>query len=487
MKGTFISSDYVIDANNDAKLLEINTDTIVYDSFTSSMDFSGLHGVINDNSITEFHIVYKEGLHEDLTKQISESIAANCSGVTTYGETEVDRDSIYPTIPTDSSDKFILRLAYNENAILDSTYAKEEYNLYSLFHANSNSSSVPEFYYSSSDNGVVDSLTGTFNSETYLPDYIVRDGGSAGQDTFKMVKINATESSSVDIKSNLINEYKSEDVVIQKFEIHSSSVAAGKATGIREYGLIYGSNLDYIAFVSGGYDSNFNFPSTSFVESDGSWNSEIPKKHFYEFTNKPIKRFLSDGLLGEEEVKLEDGSWERIDSVATGSILKSFHWHGLPDTDNIDLVDAWSQEGKYIPTASYHSTASVTYKHTLTPKNTEGARYKTSGSSDWIYLGGRARLLSYESSSNTTRFIPLDEFNMSDHYIQNIPSGSIGPNTSDLIPITDKEFVIFDDTPTFWELDVEPDDAFFLKNGASDTKIVSAFIHNIFFNKTSLI
>lgn len=487
MKGTFISSDYVINANNDAKLLEINTDTIVYDSFTSSMDFSGLHGVINDNSITEFHIVYKEGLHEELTKQISESVAANCSGITSYGETEVDRDSIYPTIPTDSSDKFILRLAYNENAILDSTYAKDEHNLYTLFHTNSNAAAVPEFYYSSSDTGVVDSLTGTFNSEVFLPDVIVRDGGSAGQDTFKILKVNAVDSSSADRKTNLISEHKAEGSVIQKFEIHSSSISESRATGLREYGIIYGSDLDYLPLVSGGYDSVFTLPTSSFYESDGQWTSVVPSKHFYEITNKPIKRFLSDGLLGEEEVRLEDGTWERIDTVSSGSVLKSFHWHGLPDTDNIDLVDAWSQDGKYIPTASYHSTASITYKHTLSPKNTEGARYKVSGSNDWIYLGGRARLLSYESSSNTTRFIPLDEFNMSDHYIQNIPSGSIGPNTSDLIPMTDKEYVIFHQKPTYWELDVEPDDAFFLKNGASDTKIVSAFIHNIFYNKTSLI
>ena len=54
MKGTLISSDYIIDKDNNTRLVEINTDTVIYDSFTSSIDLEALHSAINDNSITEF-------------------------------------------------------------------------------------------------------------------------------------------------------------------------------------------------------------------------------------------------------------------------------------------------------------------------------------------------------------------------------------------------------------------------------------------------
>ena len=150
MKGVLFSADFAVDNNNDPRLIELNTDTVMYAAFTSSLSLNNLTDVINANSdINEFHIIYKEALHGPLVQLVSSSVAANCSGITTYGTTKVDLNSVYPTSPTDSSNKFILRMAYDENAVFDSTYAKSNVNMLKLMYENNATSSIGEYYHSS--------------------------------------------------------------------------------------------------------------------------------------------------------------------------------------------------------------------------------------------------------------------------------------------------------------------------------------------------
>ena len=109
MKGVLFSADFAIDENDDPRLLELNTDTVIYASFTSSINWSNLTDVINSNSeIKEFHLIYKKRIHEREVPLISQSVASNCPNVETYGTTEIGYDDPFPTSPEDSGSKFIL-------------------------------------------------------------------------------------------------------------------------------------------------------------------------------------------------------------------------------------------------------------------------------------------------------------------------------------------------------------------------------------------
>lgn len=489
MKGTLISSDYVKDSDGSLKLIEINTDTQVYNSFTSSLDFSDIHSAVNDNSITEFHVVWKEGIHRSLVNQISESISANCSGVTTFGDTKVAKEAIYPVIPTDSSDKFILRLAYDENAILDSTYAKKNAELYWLFYSASQSDVIPQYYHSSSAHGVIDTLSsslGTNSQYDYIPDTILRDDDV--QNTFLFHK-DVAGSGSAYFKSSMLGQLpEDKNNILQHYCFHSSSLATGKVSSYREYGVIYDTDLKYTKLSSGKVKALFDFPTGSIDKQEADQSIRgISGKHFYEYTTKIFKKYMSDGILKDEEILLTgsndpNDNWEYLASASTDQWVDSFHWDGLPDTDDISVVDDWFQTGSAIPTDSYHSSASIEGVRSNFAPNHEGTRFKVSGSDDWTYVGGKTRVLVYDSGSNMTNFLPLDDIKGNNGtYIHDI-SAFPGDNNK-LLEVTEVENFISETRLEYKELDVEPDDVFFIRSGDQNTRFVSALIHNIFMNK----
>ena len=62
-------------------------------------------------------------------------------------------------------------MAYDENAVFDSTYCKDRINVLKLFNENTASLSVPEMYFSSSD-GVINTLTSSINHNVQYPDIV---------------------------------------------------------------------------------------------------------------------------------------------------------------------------------------------------------------------------------------------------------------------------------------------------------------------------
>ena len=493
MKGTLISSDYVKDFDGSLKLIELNTDTQVYNSFTGSLDFSDIHSAVNDNSITEFHVVWKEGIHKNLVDIISESISDNCSGVTTFGTTKVSKEALYPVIPTDAADKFILRLAYDENAILDSTYTKKNAELYWLFNSASQDTVVPNFYLSSSTRGVLDTLSTGSDSNIlansaydYIPDLILRDDDL--QNSFSFIK-DVAGSGSAFLKNSFIGQLdEDKSNIVQRYCFHSESINTGKVFSYREYGIIYDTDLKYTRLSSGKVKALFPFPTSSISKTDQDDPFvALSQKHFYEYTTKIFKKYMSDGILRDEEILLTgsndpNDNWEYIGSSSTGQWVDSFHWDGLPDTDDISVVDDWFQTGSAIPSDSYHSSASIEGKRSNFAPNHEGTRFKVSGSDDWTYIGGKTRVLVYDSGSNQTNFVPLDDIKGNTGiYVHDIAAF---PGENDkLFEITEVENFISDVKLEYIELDVEPDDVFFIRSGDQNTRFVSALIHNIFLNK----
>ena len=136
MKGTLFSADFVKDGNGDSKLLEINTDTACIAGLAPNIDFTDFYSVLSSNSITDLQVVYKE-FQEPIIGRLE---AQKPEGVTITKHKEI-HSSIYPAAITDQADRFILRMAYDENALLDAIYAKNDHNIHSLFHTSAESAS----------------------------------------------------------------------------------------------------------------------------------------------------------------------------------------------------------------------------------------------------------------------------------------------------------------------------------------------------------
>ena len=173
MKGTFFSADFIKDSSNSLRLLEMNTDTSVIAEQIPNADWAELISTISDNSITKLAVIYKTVIHENLVNNLLTTIGTALPDLTIEQYAE-DQATIYPTSIDDADDIYILRFAYDESALFDSSYCKNRLNSYKLFVTSSDSGSdfVSQYYYSSSLEGTINTLTYEVNP-TNIPDVSV--------------------------------------------------------------------------------------------------------------------------------------------------------------------------------------------------------------------------------------------------------------------------------------------------------------------------
>lgn len=264
MKGTLFSADFIKDADANLRLLELNTDSgFISNTLSSRFDFADFISILQSNNITELVLVYKE-FQKEFIEVLKTTIGTDATFITTVTEQVEDKNTIYPSAVTDSSEKFILRLAYDENALLDSTYCKDRSNLQKLFYDNSATGSIPEFYYSGSEYEV-NTLSSAVNDHNTLPDFVSKPK-SETHSALKFYNIGGSESSSADRITRLVShpdiDYGAN--TIEKFHYNLNEISNNnKMSGYRVVGIVYGNNLDYVTLGEWRVESFFEIPTVS--------------------------------------------------------------------------------------------------------------------------------------------------------------------------------------------------------------------------------
>ena len=388
MKGTLFSADFVKDGNGDSKLIEINTDTACIPGLASNIDFTDLYSVLATNSITDLQVVYKE-FQEPILGRLK---AQKPSGVTITEHKEL-HSAIYPTAITDQADRFILRMTYDENALLDAIYAKNDANLHGLFHASS-----PE----SASLVVSAKITDSSSNINYIlngptePDFAVKPkvptksginfyklGGSTGSIEDRINEFTA----SIDSEANIITNYVSD--------------ATDTAKSVRAYQIVYGSDLD-ICWI-GAYTLDALFTHTlSLVYDDNKVINKLPNKHYYEFATNDISD--NEGIYYESKIKKEDGNYDVAEDAVVGTIYDSFYVSGSPMTDNSLVLDSWSFAGETLPEGS-NSTSSSLQSNTPVTMGDNSLRQITLSDGETVLLGGANRALVYNNVTNETSYL----------------------------------------------------------------------------------
>jgi hypothetical protein len=260
MKGTLFSADFIKDADANLRLLELNTDSgFITNTLSNRFDFAAFISILNSNSITELVVVYK-AMQTNFVDLLKTTIATDATFITTVTEQIEAVDAIYPEAVTDSSEKFILRLAYDENALLDSTYCKQRANVQKLFYDNSATGSIPEVYYSGSDY-VINTLTSDINDHESLPDFVIKPTGELHA-PLHFFNIGGFESSSADRTSTLISEMNTWGHMVEKYHYNEEEVTEdGKVSGYRVVGIVYGSDIEYVTLGEWRVKSFLDIPS----------------------------------------------------------------------------------------------------------------------------------------------------------------------------------------------------------------------------------
>lgn len=465
MKGTFFSADFVTDSNGNPRLVEVNTDTGAVSSQMNIFNWSDFIDVLNNNSITQVDVVYKVDAQQPIVDHLEATLAESASFITTFNKLIVPESSIFPSLPSETGDNFILRMAYDETAILDSEYAKGTLSLLKLFADESDSGSVVNFYHSSSLYGDYNTLdTNIFNGDN-LPDVVTKTSIELHQ-AHKFRKIGRSDLSNSERYESFINEVGASDIIIEQYHIDQTQKDNNQVTSIRSFEIVYGSNLDLCNVAQYEINAVFQLPTTV-ASDDTQIDNILASKHYYEFASNHIKN-INEGLLDDELVVDVNGNSVAIGDLVIGNEYQAYHIEGLPNTDDYDVLDQYYIQGGSLPSGSYLtsslcvSVASIqTYANDMTEINF------ANGST--IVVGGQTRLLVYSPETDKTQFIRASELDTTYSIFNN-------QGEDELNDITSINILIFDEQQMVYTPSMEPVDNFILQSG----DLISFFItHNL--------
>ena len=468
MKGTLFSADFIEDSSSNLRLLELNTDTgFISNTLDTRFDFTAFNTVLSTNNITELVIVYKD-FQKNFVTTLESYIQSNATFITTVTKQVEDSDSIYPTAVTDAADKFILRLAYDENALFDSTYCKERANVQKLFYDNSATGSIPEFYYSGSDY-VVNTLTSDLNAHSILPDLVVKDK----TETFsplRFLKLGNATSASADRISDYVNNYIGDSQTVEKFHYNNADITAdNKLSAIRIFGIVYGSDINHVVIGQYKVPSFFEIPtadSLSYIESNKLINEYQPK-HYFELTSNYVRLTTEDAIHKDEIVITSTDGELQVENVVTGSLLKSMFIAGSPDTDDLDVYKHWVATGSILPSGSFVTQSIVTSVEESSLDNYGMTGEIILANDEKIYTSITKNLLAYNTSSNDYRFLQQYELIPSEHFLVDKDDNKIN--------IVANNVAVLDDASieNYYRIDVETTDSYFVSASAN-----SFIVHN---------
>lgn len=287
MRGTIIGSDYIFDGT-DAKVLEINTNTGIFNQGLQYIDINPFFDFLEANNITTLEFIYNETITPPtgvFNNGFNGLLASECDTRSiTYVQHEVQSSAI--TIPsvTDADDKFILRHAYDVSAIVDSTYCADKLEFLELM---SGSDALPKTYASSSD-FLYDTLDTIDTSVTDAPN-LIEKARYPNYDLALYPKLYGfTDSGDLASKKADIT---SDSFFIQEYIKDDNNIVDDRITVIRSLDIIHGANLDIIHL--GSYRNSSVLPlshdSSTFrlnLGADGLESSSLSSYTRFKYLNK---------------------------------------------------------------------------------------------------------------------------------------------------------------------------------------------------------
>lgn len=326
MKGTIIGSD-LLQSVNSVKVIEVNTNTTIYNDGAELLDYDTLFSVLIANSITELHFIYTAGdsylptnadsyVFEDKLKE--KCLQHNI----TYYPYVVPQHSVTVPYIEDAAHKFILRQSFDTTALVDETYCADKFEFVSLmsgseFAVQSYVSDIslgmdtfptPNISNIDTPNAVVKARYPNYNNKEYPAIYEL--------DTLLELS---------DLKANIPTNY-----LIQEFVYDSQNIDDGRWNTIRSIDIMYGPNLDIINL--GGYKCStiipLTFSSNEFVSGS---TTQYNQKTRYKYITKQLGNFAGVDYHIDDETMILDytGSLKDINTIKLGDYIQSIDFTDL--------------------------------------------------------------------------------------------------------------------------------------------------------------
>lgn len=467
MKGVLIGTDY-LEQGDGVKMLEINTNTSMFNDGADLLDYTSLFNTLVSNNITEFHYIFTEevsavpiGYGNRFVTKLQELCTENNIS---FNEYQVQRNSVTVPYIEDDNHKFILRQAYDTYAILDSTYTSDKFEFFSLM---SGSDYVPNTYFSSSEDQLfLDDVGGIDYLMSEHPNLLQKDRYPS-YDITEYPKLSIL-SNTDELESKKQNLESTPNHLLQEFVYDDKNVVDGYYSVIRSFDIIYGPDLDVINM--GGYRHSalvpLSFCDNQFESGSVDLDSQTRTKYINKVLDKEPPVYHTDL---ESVILMSDDTLLRVDQLNEGDSIKTvtFDTNYQLNTDDSSSVVPWedtstleltSQSLEYVTSSLIESSKQVL--DTLVIETTFDDGVKSIDTSTTAYY-------IEESGSLNTRFMPVNRFLVGDKVV------FLNRNTNELYTkeVTNLE-VVFKKGIEIYGLDFEPNDYFLVDKGSNHYTIM---------------
>jgi hypothetical protein len=433
MKAVLIGSDFLLDDDGNARLVELNTSAGIYQSMIPHLDFSGLEALLQSNSIAELVYIFNDQqLVTDPKFRANLSLGTKLQSICEslgIAYTPYQVSTYATTVPyvEDSPTKFILRQAFDSTALIDDVYCADKGNLQELIQ--SQSYAIPAgFDATKAPNVVVKSVQPQYDAKVYPQVHTITN-----QTEYDTLVANTTA-----------------PYFIQEFINSENNVIQGRYSIIRSLDLVYGSTLDTLHL--GSYHQTSPYGLDIWPDELQAGTTALTNKSRIKWISKLSTDDQKNVYHVDEDTKIvtPTGEYISIQDVEEGTVVKSVQFSNLP-TGSVDVLAFSSSFAEMESSLQVNSANVVGF---------------ISSSLETVYLNvtledgttwddsTRSTFYTEVSGSTVTRFKSLSQVEVGDKVIL------LDVATNELLK---KEVVALDavyDTKLIYELDVEEQDIF---------------------------
>ena len=420
MKALLLATDYLKDVDGSFKILETNTSIAIATHFPQNyFNSERFNQFVIDNGITEIYFLihrgggnidsidlnYNEGDVEDsFFSVVPESVGESI----TY-HIKPSPNDVTPFYIEDASNRLIIRLAYDENALIDETYAKDNFNFLKLISDDDPSLICPTYF----NDGLglsVDTLGQTMRDNGVYPNYIIKKRFPTTNygEYPKVLKLNTIEDLN-SIKDNLLD-----DEILQEYILNINDLEGGKLKTYRTIQMVYGPNLEVYDIMDPFTHTN-KLPIDNTVDYDE--NGMIQTWERPKFLQKVHNTMLNDRFhtYSFTNILLNDNTIKSVNDVMVGDVIKTNALYNL----NVDQEHLWkyySEPSNLVFTGSTTTTTQVVEKDSgsdlaLTVK------FVLDNGLDFTY--GNNGVVLTEDTDGNVKFVEINQLSIGDKVVIN--------------------------------------------------------------------
>lgn len=458
MKGTIIGTD-LLEKDDSVKILEINTNTTIYNSGADMLDYDAFFSVLTTNNINELHFIYTESTsHTPLPSEyrFEEILKEKCEELNiSYNAYIVPRNSVTVPYIEDTANKFILRQAFDTTALVDEMYCADKFEFFNLM---SGSTYSPNTYLSSSSLSV-NSLQSVDYTDLTHPNIILKPKNPLydGMD-YPELHIVSNQAEFDSIKTNI-----PVDVLMQEFVYDDANIVDGMYSIIRSIDIIYGGDLNVINM--GGYKQStiipINFSPNEFLEN----STKLNQKTRYKYITKAIGNFATIDYHVDDDTMILNysGSLSDVDTIQLGDYIKSINFQDNNGNNagnfEEETLSVYGWDGTL---QKSNETLEVVQSELLGKQSanvdTLFVRITLANGLTWVDAPS-CKYYIEESGSTETRFEKVNNFYVGDKMV--VTDNQTNTLTTVEITGLEMEYAV----KTIYDLDFEPSDLFLVDIG----------------------